>query len=241
MAVRKLLQIADLHISEDSPSMLQDNTYLGSLIELLKSVDDLDCMVICGDVVDKGGSEKAYQIAQKIIMHIKYELDIHHILIVPGNHDVSRDLLHALKGRIDIDKDNLWKYQTDKLEYYQQFMKGLELESEAEQVMLSYLKLEEPSMVLIGLNSAWQIGETDGKGAFDIEKLNMELQVLFQKNEIKKDDKYIKIAVFHHRPIIYENFAEGYTSFGQDINGICDYTNWQSVKKILLNMVFIVF
>lgn len=239
MEIRRIIHISDMHFSEheERKSLLQKEKYVEDWIDSLKKIEELDTLIISGDIVDRGGSERIYKNVSKLIKKIKSELGIKHILCVPGNHDVSRDLLNGIKGKDDVDPNNLWKYYDVKLQYYWDFMKENEMRCFQTSGVVSYEILENPNMVLLGIDSTEYIGISDGYGYINIEKMKEALQSIFGKKG-EKYKNYIKIAVLHHRPIIYESGSQTVTennSCGVGQYGTCDSENWEKASKILLS------
>lgn len=235
MSVRRILHLSDFHINTTDLSMLQNTDYCKRLIQQLNEFENLDTCVISGDLVDKGGCEDDYKEAEKFIKMLRNDTSIRNIIIVPGNHDVNRDLLHGIKGNSGIDVKNLWQYQEIKLKYYLDFIKQIGLEAKPESGLISSLILKNPNMVILGLNSNWRIGIEDGAGYIEVETLEKNLKNLFDTSPDLMD--YVKIAVFHHRPIVYESSVQSYEAnnyTGKDEYGTCHYENWQKIKALLL-------
>lgn len=236
MSIRKVIHISDLHLSKEKKSLLQKDKFLREFVDSLKNKDGLDTMIISGDIVDCGGCEEIYEFAGELVESFRKELKIENILCVPGNHDVNRDLLMGIKGNKNIDANNLWKYYDVKLKYYWEFITHCNLEKCEEAGLVVYKILENPNMILLGLDSTDHIGISDGYGYVNESKLEKALEELFSSSEERYDD-YVKIAVMHHRPIIYESASQSVTEnnsseIGQ--YGTCDSENWNKIKTILL-------
>ena len=234
--IRKILHISDLHISVSEKSMLQNDNYFECFVNTMKDIKSkvqcLDTLIISGDIVNKGGSEQDMEIACRIIQKIIDDIEIQYITIVPGNHDVNRDILNALKGKKNVDIENLYKYQNEKLEYFMQINKFIETDFDKSIININIL--QNPNIIILGINSAYKIGKDDGIGFIDEVSLNNELSNLFNGTNY---DEYLKIAVFHHNPIIYNNElqpSEPIITF--------DQSNWKKVSRILvkynINTVF---
>lgn len=238
MALRRILHISDLHLCEnkDSLSLLQKNKFLDDWITSLKNIEVLDTLIISGDIVDKGGSQKIYKKAYEVIKRLQEELGIEHILCVPGNHDVSRNLLNGIRGNEDVDSNQLWKYYDEKLKYYWEFVKKNNLGYYKNSGLVSYKILHKPNMIFLGLDSTDRIGTSDNLGFVNVENLKQALRQLKEENG-EKYDGYTKIAVMHHRPVVYESGSQTYTdNNNNDVGqyGTCDSENWEKVKKVLL-------
>lgn len=235
MSERKILHLSDLHISGMKCSMLQKSRYCECLFQQLNTIENMDTCVISGDLVDKGGTEDDYKEVESFLESLKRETDLTNFLIVPGNHDVNRNLLGGIIGKSGIDKENLWKYHKEKLQYYLEFINKVKLTADCDCALISNLELRDPDMMILGLNSTYKIGMSDGVGYIDIKTLKQKLSELFEASSQYED--YMKIAVFHHRPIVYESEVQAYAENNDTSTGgygMCDYSNWQKVKQLLL-------
>ena len=238
MAYRKIVHISDLHFSEkeNEKSILQKDKYVNDFIDSLKGIDSLDTLIISGDIVNKGGSQGAYRLVDSFLQKIRDELGIKNILCVPGNHDVNRNLLLGISGDETVDTERLWEQYDVKLKYYWEFDKRNDFGSYQKSGLVSYKVLHDPNMVLLGIDSTDRIGTSNHCGFINIENLAQAFNdVLGEEGGNYKD--YIKIAVLHHRPIIYESASQRVTeNNSSDIGqyGTCDSENWEKVKKILL-------
>lgn len=238
MAFRRILHISDLHFNENkkSPSLLQKEKFVDDLIDSLKNVEALDTIIISGDIVDKGGSQRVYKKVDALIKRFRDELKIKYIVCVPGNHDVNRDLLSGISGREDIDPDRLWEHYDEKLQYYWEFINRNKLHYYQNSGLVSYEVLHNPDMIILGIDSTDHIGISDYCGFINVEKLTQALKNI-REEQGEKYKKYIKIGVLHHRPIVYESGSQKITDnnsseIGQ--YGTCDSENWKKVREILL-------
>ncbi|WP_333650483.1 metallophosphoesterase [Lacrimispora sp.] len=237
MINRMILHISDLHLSDKDSSMLQDKNYLSvflSTITKLKKEKEynIDTIIISGDIYDKGGGEKTSEVFNNIVNKVKTELNINNILVVPGNHDVNRNLLIGLKGKKDIDETALWKYQKEKFEYFSLLNKSKIVNVDVEKCIVSILELSDSKVLFIGINSCYKIGENDGWGYINVEMLEKELTEIL----ISKYDGWLKIAIFHHRPYPYKSNLgmNAYNYQSPDAYGTFDMENWNKVKPILI-------
>lgn len=238
MAVRRVIHISDLHVSDkkENSSILQKKVFEDDFFDSLKNVEALDTLIISGDIVDRGGSQRAYKKVDPLIKRFREELKIKHILCVPGNHDVSRDLLNGISGNEDINPERLWEYYDEKLKYYWEFVDRNNIDVYQHSGLVSYIILQEPNMIFLGLDSTDHIGVSDHCGFVNLEELSQALHNILGTQEDKYKD-YIKIAVLHHRPVIYESgsqtIPENNSSEIGEI-GTCDSENWKKVREKLL-------
>lgn len=238
MAFRRIIHISDMHFSEkkENQSLLQKDKYTDDWIESLKNIEALDTLIISGDIVDQGGSARIYKNVNGLINKLQTELKIKNILCVPGNHDVNRGLLNGISGEVDVDQNKLWEYYDVKLKYYWQFIENNNLNHFQNSGLVSHIVLRNPNMVLLGLDSTDRIGTSDGYGFVNVEKMEEAFRSIFGKTGEKYTD-YTKIAVLHHRPVIYESGSQAITDNNScEIGkyGTCDSENWEKVRNVLL-------
>ena len=238
MAYRKIVHISDLHFSEDenARSLLQKDKFVGDFIDSLKDIEFLDTLIISGDIVDKGGSQRAYKLVDVFLKKVRDDLGIKNILCIPGNHDVSRKLLDGISGEENVDAKKLWEQYEVKLRYYWDFVDRNNLGQYQKSGLVSFKILNSPNMVLLGIDSTDRIGTSDHCGFINVENLAQAFKNIFGEDGGNYKE-YIKIAVLHHRPIIYESASQSVTeNNSSDIGqyGTCDSENWGKVKKILL-------
>ena len=230
---RKILHISDLHIDEDGSSMLQKENYRNTLIQSLMNQEGLDTMIISGDIVNRGGSQKAYEEAEKILKGIIEKLNIVNILCVPGNHDVDRDSLREKLNDTN-QEDKLCRDYDTKFTQYQRFLQNMNLKTNDQCGRVTYVELHDSKIILLGLDSTDQIGIENQCGYINEEDLSEALRKIF--DEKTKYREYIKFAILHHRPIVYESRSQIYSEKGaiRGQYGTCDLENWERIKNILL-------
>ena len=101
-----ILFLADIHFTEKN--MINKPNYIESFCESVnEKIDDMpiDVLVVAGDICDKGGSEDDYEKVASLINNIMEKIGIEKVVIVPGNHDVSRDILLGLGKKKNYDKN----------------------------------------------------------------------------------------------------------------------------------------
>lgn len=236
MEQQKILHISDLHISDAGDSILQKKDYVATLIESLKNQEGLDTMIISGDIVNQGGSKTAYKQAEEILKRIQNELNIVNVLCVPGNHDVNRNLLKAEEAKLSDngEKAKLWSYYDIKFELYWEFLKNMGLAQNSKSGLVMYVELKDIKVILLGLDSTDRIGTDDHCGYVNEDALAESMHDIL--GETDKYSDYVKVAVLHHRPIVYESRSQTYADKGSIVGqyGTCDLDNWGRIKKTLL-------
>lgn len=228
-----ILFLADLHYTDKN--MLNKDKYIQSFCESVNEKEDItiDVLVIAGDICDKGGSEDDYEKVAILINNIMQKINIEKVIIVPGNHDVSRDILLGLRKKKDFDKNELWKY-TEKYEFFQK-MRGIKkINFDLGRVIVSQ-ELIKDRYLLMGINSNYKIGIEDGVGYVDIENLKKELDEIEKKYQ-QKYENLIKIVIMHHYPHQYISHLEKVSNNNKidaKTIGNFDLQNWEELKKIL--------
>lgn len=99
----RIVHLSDIHLSEPNLKDFQ-LFYLPTLISKLSELNSekkIDLVAITGDLVDKGGCSlnKPYDIFEKTFLKKLYDdlkLDKHHIVFVPGNHDIDENLIEEV-------------------------------------------------------------------------------------------------------------------------------------------------
>ncbi|MBQ8200072.1 MAG: metallophosphoesterase [Lachnospiraceae bacterium] len=236
MKMRKILHISDLHFCEleGKKSLLQNDKYFADFINSIKGFENLDTLVISGDIVDCGGNQRVFECAGDFIKKIKEETGIKNILSVPGNHDVSRTRLKTYSERKDVNTQKLWENYDEKLGYYWEFIEANKINFCHNSGMVSYLILNDPNVILLGLDSTDRIGIEDQCGYVNVKELEKSIKNLFDQKG--KFEEYIKIAVLHHRPLIYESGSQTITENNSNqigVYGTCNSANWKEVKQTL--------
>lgn len=227
----KVLYLSDLHYKSDS--ILKDKEYMKELYDSINNnYNAINVLVISGDICDKGGNEQDYEDVVTIINDIIEKLNITYSIIVPGNHDISRDILTGMKGKKGTDENNLWKY-TEKYNYFRALKNVKNLDLNMDKVIVCKADIDK-NFLFLGINSNYKIGVKDCLGYIDIENLNKEME------ELSKDygttfDNIFKIVVMHHYPLFYNSRvekAEDNNAISADGIGNFDKKNWDEVKKI---------
>jgi len=215
----RLLHLSDLHFG----TMNDAENWFDQLAADLKH--GLDCkrlgaLILSGDIANHS-TEEEYQAAGHFIKRIcdEFSLELSQTVIVPGNHDlnwkISKKKGYAFNYREDYDgelcpghfielKDDMLLVRAAEKQYNKRFthfsrfyeaIKGEPYPDQfAEQATLDFF--EKPDLVVLGLNSAWQI-DHHFKDRADIctEALSVALQ------NIRNDPVFSqsrKIAVWHH-------------------------------------------
>ena len=227
-----ILFLADFHYT--AKNILNKSKYINSFYESVSDHEDMniDILIIAGDICDKGGCEEDYENAVSLINDIMDKLSIEKAIIVPGNHDVSRDTLLGLRGKKGYDENKLWEY-TEKYDYFKKIsdVKNFTLNLNSAIVSQELIK---DRYLFMGINSNFKIGIEDGIGYVDIEKLEKELEGI-KKSYGQKYMNMTKIVVMHHFPRQYISHLEKASNnnkTGPKTIGNFDLDNWTELKKL---------
>ncbi|ODA41811.1 metallophosphoesterase [Desulfosporosinus sp. BG] len=118
-----IVHLSDLHIGKDDPVFTRT---LNNLIEDIKDTTKkqdlrLDAIAFTGDIVEKGGTDKTFEIANEFINRLLSEVNVpkENLLIVPGNHDIPRRLAVSTLLEKLAHEDFTYKDKCD--EYWESF------------------------------------------------------------------------------------------------------------------------
>lgn len=187
-----LLHLSDLHFTEDiSPDvklqwLLQDIRQGNCL-----GFNNIEYLVISGDFTDKS-NEVGFERARQFISRLLSELSISEecCILVPGNHDIEYNKSFKLKSFSELlfNKiiNNTYPSETDKQAQSHLF--------------------PEDCIQFIELNSGWQIDLSNQKRAsinlnslaYILDKAEKEKQSAINSGILVKNQKFLRIAVFHH-------------------------------------------
>ncbi len=202
-----LLHLSDLHFTEDvSPEvklqwLVQDIRYGDCL-----GFNKIEYLVISGDFTDKGNEVGFNQARQFISLLMReFNISMECCILVPGNHDINYSMfpncLESFSKMFNNITNNSYSSEPDK---------------QAQ----SYLNPKD-YIQFITLNSGWQIDQSNPKKAsinlnalaYVLDTAEKERQDAINREELDKNQKLLRIAVFHHPVIQFEtmraqNFIE---------------------------------
>lgn len=207
-----ILHLSDLHISaSEDPSSARLRE---SLIEDIKKMIDekginIDAIAMTGDVVDKGGDDRSYEIATVFFNDLidQCGLKSENILFVPGNHDVPRR--EAIKFLLENTTDDSFNDEAKFIEYWEtiyprfkkfnNFVKTLTGRSDFPDDNLgsgAYLvNTPNGTMKFLLINSSWSaIGNSD-YGKLKVSRWQLER---LRNNLYAKENADITLALMHH-------------------------------------------
>jgi 3',5'-cyclic AMP phosphodiesterase CpdA len=221
-AMLTILHLSDIHRTTDEP--VSNKNILKALIGDLKrqqkneGLPKPDILVISGDLT-QSASEEEYEEAFNFIDALKNELtvpDLSRVVLVPGNHDVNRDICGTVFTRTGHSKPSgvdealivpvgqlyLW---TDEKNFAQRFAPFSEFYRRIRNRSYSVERKEqydiwiypEFGIFFVGLNSCDRVDHIRFQGEIYEEALFNAENRLKDRN-IKEIESYIKIAVWHH-------------------------------------------
>lgn len=183
--------LSDLHFTKDDSKCklcLKDPNYLTTFLtfikqQMIKDQIKYKYMLIAGDLVESG-KRSEYKEVKKILNKILSELDIQkkHLLLIPGNHDLSRDQISSYCDKNDISEDEAFQYMDIKfqnyIEFYEEIMEVDEYS--VNKAIISTLDFEECNISVLGVNSNAKESHRsiDHIGYIDEDKLMEEIEAL---------------------------------------------------------------
>lgn len=198
-----IIILSDIHYTKDETKCklcMKDLNYLTKFLTYIKKEMHeknitYKYLLIAGDLVESG-KRAEYKELKEILTKILKELEISkdHILIVPGNHDLSRDEISSYCDKKDIPEDTASQYMDIKFQNYIEFYKSFMGVSEysLDKAIISRLDFEECNISVIGVNSNVKEShrKEDHKGYVDVEKLMGEIK------HLGEDRRYLVLS--HH-------------------------------------------
>lgn len=115
----KIIQITDIHmLSKEETDIYGINPYslLYKLIESIKLIEDVDCIIITGDIANRGEYD-AYIIVNKLFSKLNCP-----IYWLQGNHDLSEVMLQV-SNKVTIQSDKSFKIKNTKFILLQSVMR----------------------------------------------------------------------------------------------------------------------
>lgn len=209
-----IIHLSDLHFGEVAKA---DDLYVQLLLELQNDLglSTIDALIISGDLVNRCTGQ-GYSQAQTFLSKIlkRFSLTPDKVLIVPGNHDVDRDVSEAAyvvrrkEANEEIDEHRhidggRYIEVRDETEYKERFASFRTFYEKAfdtsfpteysDQVMGSIYP--DQKVLIAGLNSAWELDHHYfWRSGLHPHALN---QIIKIAAEAEYDD-WLKIAVWHH-------------------------------------------
>lgn len=191
MSKTGIIILSDIHfiidkskckLCSENPNFLTG--FLTYIKQLMKDNDiKFKYLLIAGDLVESG-KRSEYKGIKKILDKILNELAIkkEHILIVPGNHDLSRDQISNYCDQNDISEDEAFQYMDIKfgnyIEFYKDFMEVNDYS--LNNAIIGKLNFDECNISVLGVNSNVKESHRskDHFGYIDEEKLMKEIDSL---------------------------------------------------------------
>ncbi|MCH5263426.1 MAG: metallophosphoesterase [Lachnospiraceae bacterium] len=183
--------LSDIHFTKDESKCKlcsRDLNYLTKFLtfikkEMKKKNITFKYLLIAGDIVESG-KRAEYNEIEDILLRILEELQIkkEHVLIVPGNHDLSRDEISTYCDQNDIPEEDACKYMNIKyknyINFYNHFMNVSDYS--LDKAIIGKLDFEECNISVLGVNSNVKESHRneDHKGFIDVEKLMEETKYL---------------------------------------------------------------
>lgn len=221
-----ILHLSDLHFNNSSQARLWSSQLVNDLqIEL--DIKSLDALIISGDITNRSAADE-YQAAEEFLRCFRQDFPLtpEQIVIVPGNHDLSRaesrksytplrrdeydgrtikvkgetkpDPNYAIDdGGKYVEKQDEEKYK-ERFAGFSDFYQSIKNQPYPLDYGLQYTisHFPEKNLLILGLNSAWQLDHEYTKRA----SINMDA-LTNALNQIRRNPDYqncLKVAVWHH-------------------------------------------
>jgi HEAT repeat protein/3',5'-cyclic AMP phosphodiesterase CpdA len=213
-----ILHLSDLHFGTPDQAKLWSNQLAADLYNEL-NCPRLDALIVSGDIA-KFSTPEEYHAAQQFLDNLRQEFQLQpkQVIMVPGNHDLNWGLAKQAYKLIDREDyqgelkeghyikvdEKVIRYRDEEL-YKQRFahfstfyetIKGEPYPLEYEQQGILY-HLPEQNLLLLGLNSAWQLDYYyKSRASIHMEALTKALTQIRRNRAVYEN--CLKIAVWHH-------------------------------------------
>ncbi len=210
-----IVHLSDLHFKEVDRA---GDLYVGLLLELKEDLDlkIFEALVISGDIVNQCRKE-GYDHATKFLSRIakKFDLGPDRVVVVPGNHDMSRQLsedAYTLKRRkevagpidefLHIDRGEVVEVKHEakykkRFALFQAFCKKAAIGDYRADYsnQITWREYPDQKVLMVGLNSSWMLDHHyKRRSGLHPDALNQAVERAV-KDEYKD---WLKIAVWHH-------------------------------------------
>lgn len=191
----KLLHISDLHLTDiDSASKHLFHLKL-DLCKSLK-IKTINYLIVTGDVCNLP-KEEMYKVAEDFIRSLatEFNIDNNHIILVPGNHDCDRDVSKEAYDSEEKKIEDLSKYNNRYKkfsDFFYQPIKGKPYPMEPELQFEDFV-FDDDGLCFLALNSSCTVDHLSTHSS----SICMEA-IQKSKSIWSENDKYTKIAVWHH-------------------------------------------
>lgn len=231
-----IIHISDLHISDQTGdfgmankhtyltlgSDNKNHSYISQFIDKIKLINcDKRFIILAGDITNIA-EKNEFNEAVTIVTKLMSDLGVlkEEVLIIPGDHDMHRDSIKeklrlAKEAGEELKPEDLLVVKQKNFSLFYEKIKDKKFKNES----LIFDEIEIDDVVLLGVNSNWNVNQNGGHGFLPIEKFEEELKqfrVQFPTREL--------ILCLHHN---LEGAHED-THFGQ----------WQQENKKDLVAVF---
>lgn len=210
------VQISDVHFSHTDFQTKRMRSRLFDLLNTIKSKGSIDCLFITGDITDKSSTydEATKQFVEGLVNTLEIK-DRTKVFIIPGNHDVDRNIplgrpmllkglfsnyknYNSLNKEINDLREGLIKAQEKFFEFYKEIK-----ECEYPQSKVHFVTQVNDKMNVINLNTSWLCG-------FDGEDENLFLGIenlfdILEENKKELMEAKLNIAIGHHNIDCYND------------------------------------
>lgn len=220
----RILHLSDLHFSESDDPAVRLQPLISDLTDENEGFgyEQLDYLVVSGDLTNKGTRQEYEQVHQFLSEMIKrFRLSAQRCIIVPGNHDLNWDVevyKYKAKRAVDVSKlpngsyvqqgdgyllrdDTVYQKRFENFtRFYHQFTQE-EYPMNPDRQGFSLL-FKEKGIQFLAMNSSWEIDEyyTSRSSIHEACLANALMEAESQINKAKMDEDagVLRIAVWHH-------------------------------------------
>lgn len=207
----RFLHISDLHLRPGRVKRYDQDRVLKGLLDFLERDREsfpLDLILVTGDLAQSGKAEEYALVSEFLSMLMKNSsVPTEHVFVVPGNHDIDRDIGRWLLRSLGSDKDSIEfftdkqnrRFHEQKLGAYLASMRGLLGEHRALGVgvgagAVEMVHLKGHALAIASFHSAWFAQGDDDEGQLWLGEPNIK-EALDAIAEKKAD---FAIALMHH-------------------------------------------
>ncbi|MCP4699030.1 MAG: TIR domain-containing protein [Gammaproteobacteria bacterium] len=211
-----ILHLSDLHFGIDPGESSNWHSQVAGDLEIELKCKRLDALILSGDVGCRSEPEE-YRAAERFVRQLckEFHLGAEQIVIVPGNHDLNWELSEQAydltrrkeyQGPADehhiIDKGEHLEVRDEKkyrerFRHFQKFYQAVKGEAYPAEYARQAVLYHFPSLLILGLNSAWQLDHHyQARAGIHPEALGNALTEIRGHPDIYEN--CLKLAVWHH-------------------------------------------
>lgn len=229
MSIIRILHLSDLQAGNMSSwwaprtslstAPTYDSVFHEKLVEVIKNAKKyqsfnvneefvINTILITGDIVERGKIDE-YDAAWAFLNNLQHNLQkefclLPKVFLIPGNHDVDRNA-DQMK-----EKESEKERFAAKLSSYNQFVKEIDPSlcmDYDEPFVTQFLNCDDLEIMIVGLNSCMKESYRDEDHYGWIGNIQLK-KVLNFSEKMRKNPYILKIAAFHHNPLLINRLSE---------------------------------